>query len=238
MTWSEQIFSYCERGQNGAFWAEPFNALSNAAFLLAALAAAIAWARQAPATRGMAEAVLIGLVAAIGLGSFAFHTLATRWAAIADAAPIGAFMFAYAGYALRRYLRLPWIAVAAGVIAFAALLQAAAAAPCPMAMRGLVAGGRCLNGSIGYVPALAMLAAVGSAAFARGHGAAHPLIAASAIFTLSLAARTLDFEVCAASRVLGQLRGTHALWHTLNALTLGVLLFAALRHGGRPLRAD
>ncbi|MGZ5916501.1 MAG: hypothetical protein ACXWJ4_04140 [Methyloceanibacter sp.] len=38
MTLSEHVFLYCERGTNGAFLAEPFNAGSNAAFLLAALA--------------------------------------------------------------------------------------------------------------------------------------------------------------------------------------------------------
>lgn len=37
MTLSEHVFLYCERGTNGAFLAEPFNAGSNAAFLLARL---------------------------------------------------------------------------------------------------------------------------------------------------------------------------------------------------------
>jgi hypothetical protein len=36
---SEHVFLYCERGRGEALLAEPFNAASNAAFLLAALVA-------------------------------------------------------------------------------------------------------------------------------------------------------------------------------------------------------
>ena len=233
MAWTDQIFSYCERGANPAFWAEPFNAVSNAAFLVAAIGAGLAWTRQPPPARGTPEAFLIGLVAVIGVGSFLFHTLATRWAVVADVVPIGAFMFAYAGYTLRRFLGLPWIAVWIGLLGFAALLQMAFTAPCPVALRALVRGSACLNGSTGYGPALAMLAGSGLVASARRHRAGPYLLAASAIFALSLAARTLDLEACGASRILGAVRGTHALWHTLNAVTLAVLLFAALRHGAR-----
>ncbi|MGT2481909.1 hypothetical protein ACU4GR_30605 [Methylobacterium oryzae CBMB20] len=39
MNWFEPVSAYCERG-GPHFWAEPANALSNAAFLLAAAAAA------------------------------------------------------------------------------------------------------------------------------------------------------------------------------------------------------
>ena len=99
---SEKIFSYCERGGNPAFWAEPFNAISNGAFLIASLLALIAWARMPAARRGLAELGLILTVAIIGIGSFLFHTIATRWSAIADIAPIGAFMLIFAVYAMRR----------------------------------------------------------------------------------------------------------------------------------------
>ena len=143
------------------------------------------------------------------------------------------FMFAYAAYALRRFLGFSWAAVALGLAAFAALMLAGFAAPCPLSMRSLVRGDRCLNGSVGYLPALLMLAAVGLHALSQRHPATPALIAASFIFSVSLAARTLDLELCGASRFLGQLRGTHAVWHTLNAITLGLLLIAAVRQGIR-----
>ena len=84
MAWTEQIFNYCERGHNPAFWAEPFNAASNGAFVIVAAAAAIVWARQPTGARGLPEAALIGLTGLIGVGSFLFHTLATRWSTLAD----------------------------------------------------------------------------------------------------------------------------------------------------------
>ena len=229
IVWTEHLFNYCERGQNAAFWAEPFNALSNAGFVIVALAAGVAWARQAATHRGTPEAALVALVGCIGVGSFLFHTLATRWSQLADVGPIALFMFAYAAYAQRRFLGLSWIATWAGLIAFAVLTGIAFRWPCPVALRGLVAGPGCLNGSITYIPALAMLVGASTLTALKRHPASATLCAAAAVFTLSLIARTVDFEVCASSRALGQMRGTHAIWHLLNAATLALLLDAALR---------
>ena len=233
MAWTDPVFSYCERGQNADFWAEPLNALSNAGFLIVALAAALHWARQPQAQRGAAEAALIALVATIGAGSFLFHTFANRWSNIADVAPIAIFMFAYAGYALRRYLGLssPW--VLAGLVGFAALIAVSAVTPCPSALTSAVPGPRCLNGSIAYLPALLVLAATGIATLARGDRAGRLLLAASAVFAVSLVARTLDLELCESTQLFGHARGTHAIWHLLNAGTLGLLLAAALRNGSK-----
>jgi hypothetical protein len=44
MNWSEPVDLYCERVSAG-FWAEPVNALANAAFLLAAGIAFVRWRR-------------------------------------------------------------------------------------------------------------------------------------------------------------------------------------------------
>lgn len=40
MSLGEKLFLYCERAQDPSFWAEPLNAVSNAAFLIAAFVAA------------------------------------------------------------------------------------------------------------------------------------------------------------------------------------------------------
>src|SRR5687768_2996924 len=100
MAWSDQLFRYCERGADAAFWAEPLNALSNIAFLAAALAAGRELAGRPTGGRRHFEALLVVLVAVIGVGSFLFHTLATRWAMYADVIPIGLFMLAYWAYTL------------------------------------------------------------------------------------------------------------------------------------------
>lgn len=227
MSWTSQIFAYCERGRDVAFWAEPLNAISNAAFLIAAAIALQAWRARPLGSRGGVELALITLVGVIGIGSFLFHTYATRWAAVADVAPIGIFMVWYLGYALRRYLGLGWPAALAGLALFVAALYGAEHARCD--------GGPCLNGSVGYLPAFAVLAAIGAWLLRRGHPAGPYLLAGAGLFALSLTLRTIDRTVCpytilVASRPLG----THFLWHLLNATLLGTLLIAAVRHGTPP----
>src|SRR6476646_12190584 len=72
MNWSEPVNYYCERA-SAAFWAEPVNALTNAGFLVAALAAFVEWRRAGG--RDVPVLALIAVMVLIGLGSFAFHTL-------------------------------------------------------------------------------------------------------------------------------------------------------------------
>jgi hypothetical protein len=228
VNWNDPILAYCERGQDPAFWAEPFNALSNVGFLIVAGGAGMIWFRRPAVHRDRAQAALIGLVGVIGVGSFAFHTLANRVSMIADVVPIGVFMFAYAGVALRQFLGWSWRATVLGVAAFAAMIGLAFAVPCPSAVAGLVAGARCLNGSVGYLPALVMVAVVGAVAAARGHLSGPPMLAAAVVFAGALTARSLDVELCGSSALLGHTRGTHAIWHLLNAVTLALLLRAVL----------
>jgi hypothetical protein len=231
MNWSEHLFNYCERGLNPAFWAEPFNAISNAGFIFASLLAAGAWAARPANRRGAIELLLVALVSLIGIGSFVFHTFATQWAATADVAPIGAFMVIYAGYALRRYLGWSWILVGLGLMGFAGGILLAIASPCPQALRGLVPGVGCFNGSVAYLPAFGMLLCIALLARRRIHPAANLLLASAAMSGLAIAVRSLDLEVCESTHVLGHARGTHAIWHAMNAVTLGLLLLTAIRHG-------
>lgn len=206
--WTEPLNVYCERS-DASFWAEPVNALSNAAFLLAAGAAFLQWRRAGG--RDLGTLALIGVTVAVGFGSFAFHTLATRGAALLDVIPIALFIYGYLYLALRRFLGLEvWPAVAV-VVAFAFGSMALDALLPP----------RFLNGSGGYLPALGALVVVGAAA--RRSPAGGRMLLAAAIFTGSLAFRSVDQAVCAAFPL-----GTHFLWHGLNAVVLYVLLTAAM----------
>lgn len=228
MTWSRQLFNYCERGLDPSFWAEPFNAVSNVAFIVAAGAAAI-FARRHRRSNAI-EWMLIALVAAIGIGSFLFHTFATRWAAVADTAPIGVFMIAYMIFALRRFLSAPWLAVIAGVTLFIFSFRTMSAATCDLSWMPITAGaGRaCLNGSLAYGPALVALAILATGVLITRHPAARWISAATAALAISLAFRAFDFEVCGWTEVFGSVRGTHPLWHLTNAFVLYFLLRAAL----------
>jgi hypothetical protein len=90
------VRDYCERSGPG-FWAEPVNALSNVAFLLAAVIAFRRWRHVGG--NDLASLGLIAVVAAGGLGSFGFHALATLGAAVLDVGPIAVFICSYLAYA-------------------------------------------------------------------------------------------------------------------------------------------
>ena len=208
MNWSQPINLYCER-TDAAFWSEPANAVSNVAFLIAAAAALIS--RRRGDRADWPALALIGVVTAVGIGSFTFHTVATRGAVLADVIPIAIFIYGYLLLALRRFLGLPCIAAGAIVIAYAAADQGISALAPP----------RFLNGSVGYLPALAALIAV--AAVAREEKVRRGLALAALLFAISLTLRTADIALCPAFPL-----GTHFAWHILNAVVLYILLRTAM----------
>ncbi|MGI9475128.1 MAG: ceramidase domain-containing protein [Hyphomicrobiaceae bacterium] len=223
--WNKQLFSYCERALDPAFWAEPLNAWSNAAFWIAALAALALWLRTPRRERLAFDLVLVALVFIIGVGSFLFHTFATRWAVLADVFPITIFMLVYLGCALKRFLGWNWLGTLLGVAVFFATLQQAEKIHC--------GDGPCLNGSVGYLPAFVVLLVVGGALAIRSHPAARSLIAAGLIFAVSLSLRTIDRTICDATDIglSGGPVGTHLFWHVLNATLLYILVRAAILYG-------
>ncbi|MGD9783057.1 MAG: ceramidase domain-containing protein [Hyphomicrobiaceae bacterium] len=242
MILAAEVFRYCERGADPGFWAEPLNALTNAAFLVAAIAAGRQLARVRGLRAAPVEWLLVGVLAAIGAGSFLFHTFATRWSAIADAAPIGIFMFVYLAYALRRLVGLPWLGVAAGLGAFAYAMHLADGIACRITLVSAMeaARGPCLNGSAAYLPALSAMVLIGAALKAMRHAASGHVLAAAMVFLVSMVFRTLDWELCDIARLGGRALGTHFMWHLLNAVTLYLLAEAAIVHGGvraSPLRS-
>lgn len=214
--WSAQIDAYCER-TDASFWAEPVNALTNAAFIAAAVVALVA-ARRAGRLDG-GTGLLIGLTALIGIGSFLFHTFATRWAALADTLPILLFIVAYLALAVRRFFRLGWsasiaIAVCCGVASFFARSLS----------RTWITGS--VGGSLGYLPAAAAIVIVAALLAWKGHRVAGPMAGAAALFFVSLGFRSLDLPVCDAWPL-----GTHFLWHLLNGVLLGWLMLIMIRDG-------
>ena len=208
MAWSDPLSLYCER-VDASFWAEPVNALTNLAFLVAAAAAYLAWRRSK--ARDPFGLALIGVTVAIGLGSFAFHTLATRGAALLDVIPIAIFVYGYLLFALRRIFQLAAGPALAIVAIFALASQAVSYA--------LPAG--TLNGSGEYLPPLAALMVVGLSV--RAIDQRRLILSAGAIFTCSLFLRMIDREACALFPL-----GTHFLWHLLNAAVLYLLLRSAI----------
>jgi hypothetical protein len=225
--WLEPIRAYCERTGSG-FWGEPLNAVSNGAFLIAAGAAALR-ERRGP-MRDPAARALSALVLVVGIGSFLFHTLALRWAMLADVIPIALFIYAYFFLAMRRFLGLGPAGALGATLAFAAF--AAGLAPLLDAATGL-SSADLSNGSVDYLPAVLALVGVAGALLippqSCGLGparreAGRRLLAIAGLFLASLACRTLDRALCA-----GWPTGTHFLWHALNAGVLYGLIETARR---------
>ncbi len=209
--WATPIDIYCER-LSPAFWAEPINALTNAAFLIAAFVIYLRW-RRAPAG-DMPVLALILILTAIGIGSFLFHTFADRWSVLADVIPITIFIYVYFFFAMRRFFGLGFIAALVITAAFMGLT---------VFIEGQLPAGF-LNGSGSYLPALVAIAIVGAVIVRRRPEIGRPVLAAGAIFAVSVTFRSIDMAVCGAMPL-----GTHFLWHMLNALTLYVLLIAMMR---------
>lgn len=219
MDWTAAVDGYCER-LGPAFWAEPLNAATNAAFLIAALV--MAW-RLRGAHLHLAN-ILVGILAAIGIGSFLFHTFATRWAGLADTLPILAFILAYIFAATRDYFGVSsWIAALA-VVAFFPF--AALTVP----LFGLIPG---LGSSAGYAPVPLLILGYAAALRRRAPATARNMGIAGVLLVVSLTFRTLDEPLCAVWPI-----GTHFLWHILNGILLGWLIETYRRHMLAARRAD
>ncbi|MDX2263819.1 MAG: ceramidase domain-containing protein [Hyphomicrobiales bacterium] len=232
------IFNYCERASDPSFWAEPLNAITNLGFIVAFVFSLRA-ARSRPGVHGVWMYFLILTVFAIGVGSFLFHTFATPWAAAADVLPITVFMLAYFAYAVRRFLGANVAVTLIATAGFFMILKTAGDLRCFPDDFGFLQSlpgfqeTRCFNGSLGYAPAFLAMAVIGGALAALRHGAAPYVLAAAAVFAVSLTFRTFDREWCEWLTWSGRGLGTHFLWHLLNSLTLFLLLMGAVRHGVR-----
>ena len=206
--WSTPVDLYCER-VDPSFWAEPVNTVSNLAFIIAAVVAYLQW--RAHGGRDIPSLLLIVLVFVVGLGSFAFHTLATRGAVLLDIIPIAIFIYGYFFLALRRYLKLSLVIALILLGLFVAASQY---------LEGLLPRDF-LNGSSGYLPALAAMLVIGGLTLRQAVGP--QILLAAGLFTVSLFFRAIDQAVCGAFPL-----GTHFLWHILNAAVLYTLLRAAI----------
>ncbi len=217
MNWSEQIDSYCERLGPG-LWAEPLNALTNIAFVIAAM---VMWRRAGDNV--MARAMCM-VLAVIGVGSGLFHTLATAWAGLADTLPILVFILLYVFAATRDYWRLPGWAGLAAVVLFVPYTAVLA----PLFARLPVYGV-----SAGYMPVPLLIGAYAIGLRHRAPATARGLGIGAGLLLLSLTFRSLDAVTCGATAGIG----THFMWHILNAVMLGWMIEVYLRHirGGQML---
>lgn len=212
MNLTQSIDIYCERLDSG-FWAEPVNALTNIAFVAAAV-----WAWRLAARRGALDGgvwLLVLLAALVGVGSFLFHTFAQRWSGAADVGAILAFALAFLLMTVRRLYGASWL------VSGAALLGGL----------GFIWGMRQAAVSLGmgqfalYAPIFIGLALLVGGLAVAGNRAWRLMGLAMATLCLSLFLRTIDGQVCGDFPL-----GTHFLWHLLNGGSFALLLSAIVLH--------
>lgn len=215
--WSAPITgAYCERTAPG-LWGEPLNAGSSLLVVVVSLLALVHVLRTRSLSPGLIA--LMGLALAIGIGSFLWHTFATRWAELADVLPIWAFVALYGAAVLKNSMNtsvaLP-VAVIFGAIVFVAGLA--------LSMRDTHMLGDTVSGSTQYLPALFVVFATGRMVWKERHPSFRLMAVAVALFAVSFAFRSLDMPLCSVVPF-----GTHFLWHVTNCLAFGVLLVALIR---------
>ncbi len=205
MDWTAHVDAYCERLGPG-LWAEPVNALTNLAFLIAA--GILAW-RLRGTDLPMAWALTV-LLALIGIGSGLFHTFAQPWAGMADVLPIAAFALLYTYVASRTFLDLG--RVFSGIITLCVIPGAAVtttlAAPLPV-----------YGPSGPYLILPILMAAYAILLRNSSPRTARNLAIGAGLLLLSLTFRGLDAPLCDQFAI-----GTHFMWHLLNAIMLGWMI--------------
>ena len=212
MNWFAPINAYCER-TGPEYWSEPVNAVTNAAFLIAALV----MMRRLGGGPGMAMGrALAAVLFVIGIGSWLFHTHANQLTSLMDVLPIVAFILLYIFAATRDFFGAPaWAAglATAGFIPYAALLI-------PVFAR--VPG---LGSSASYAPVPLLILVYALLLRRRLPEVARGLAIGASVLIVSLIFRTLDQALCDAVPL-----GTHFMWHILNAVMLGWMIEVWRRH--------
>lgn len=209
MDWKQQFDDYCER-TDFTFWSEPLNAVTNLAFLIAAI---IMWRRTEGLWMGRLLSFIVGI---ISVGSFLNHTFATVWAGAADTIPIAIFILAVlfatnlhvvgmkvwqAGLATLGFF--PFAAVTLpvlGRIPFVEISSFYWTVPILLVGYGLFLRGRVPDTSRGYF-------------FCAG------------LLSLSIIVRSLDMILCEIWP-----SGTHFLWHLINGVMLASMIEVYRRH--------
>ncbi|PSL21134.1 ceramidase domain-containing protein [Shimia abyssi] len=211
MDWTRQIDGYCER-LGPMYWAEPVNAVTNLAFLIAAY---VMWRRVQEPGLGTARLLCV-VLGMIGLGSYLFHTHAEVWSAVADVVPIAIYVLIYIWAANRYYWGMRWFAALGATVLFF---------PYAYVTVPLFQMVPFIGSSAGYWPVPTLIAIYAVLLRARVPNVAKGLGIGAAILVVSLVMRSLDEPICDAIPL-----GTHFLWHVLNAIMLGWMIEVLRRH--------
>ena len=206
------IDGYCERLAPGLF-AEPVNALTNFAFIIAAvIVLAKPETRRYPIT--IALSILLGM---IGVGSLLFHTFANVITSIADVTPIVLFTLTYI-YAANHYFlqlrKLTAFIVTMLFLPYAWIVINIISTVMPW-----------IGSSTSYIPILLLFPLYSLLLWQRLPIVAKSLAIAFLLLAASISFRWLDDPICTYVPL-----GTHFIWHILNAILLAWVIKSLTDH--------
>lgn len=192
--------TYCERGASGALLAEPINAFTNLAFLIAGyLGFRVLKEKQIKSKEMRALPWMLSLV---GLGSFIYHTARNSTTLIFDALPIYFFIL-YALFLTLSELfksRMKSIFALVGFVGLEVFLS-------------IYVPREFLNGSIRHIAAIVFIILIGWFAVKRyGNTVVRPLAGVIGLYAFAIFFRSIDAWICTWIPI-----GTHFLWHILAA---------------------
>tara|TARA_B100000282_G_scaffold282579_1_gene245495 strand:+ start:43 stop:699 length:657 start_codon:yes stop_codon:yes gene_type:complete len=205
----KSIDIYCERLDIG-IWAEPINAVTNVAFILASI---FMWLRCKNLVEGR---VLSFLLFSIGCGSFLFHTFAQTWAAILDVAAILIFILTYIFIANRSFLAWSKMVSLIGVILFF---------PYQLLLANILSNIQFFGSSVQYIPVAILIFIYSGLLRKTEPNLSRGLLIGATILCLSIVFRIIDEPLCSILSV-----GTHFVWHILNAIMLSWMIEILRRH--------
>jgi hypothetical protein len=211
---------YCERlaGDYGHLLGEPFNTITNLAFIIAAFyAIRMLSGNNQIKLRYLDMIILAVTIGVIGLGSTVFHAIPSKLTMLMDVLPITLYIHLYIFSFFKRVIGLHGIISLTIVIAFVGL----------GIFTGKIFDPSTLNGTIMYIPTYGMLLVLALICqLSERKEFAKYIFVTALIWTFSLTARTLDFASCDYTFGIG----THIFWHILNAIVLYRMLVVLSRN--------
>src|SRR5688572_5085281 len=194
----QQFDEYCERVWFSLL-AEPINALSNLAFIVAAWTGWMLAKRTGTLTSGVK--MLIALAIATAVGSMLWHTFANTLSLYLDVIPIVLFITGFLWLYVRDVMGkgVGFAALSLGALFLSAVLVQ------PI--------GDAVHGAPSYLPGLLVVLILGVYHAIQQKPSRFALLAAAGSYFAALFFRTIDNELCHYMTI-----GTHFIWHMFIAL--------------------
>ena len=209
MNWFETIDGYCER-IDASFWSEPLNAVTNVIFLMTAI-----WVLRRDGLNNKARALAF-ILGMIGIASFLFHSVATAWAGAIDVLSIVLFTLLYIFVATEDFLGLSRRSALSVTLGFFPFSVVVGWLTLPLSF---------LGSTRIYIPMLVLISLYSLILYKKLPDVSRGLAIGALLLTISMFARSLDLPLC---EIIP--KGTHYLWHVINAIMLGWMIEVYRRH--------